>query len=206
LPDSALGTPDTAPALTSIYDYISGFNVSPGGAFAGEAVVVTTTPTQALSVNAGIGTAYRVAHEFNHGTNATFSIQFSVSEASQTGPDGHQYFAWGSDWFCALGTTSGGANPLCGPGFVAGFAFPLNSYISPWSNYAGGGTRYDVFKITNVGSGTSSASFPGFAGPNPAFASCTGVAGCSLTDANGMVYTRQGASNARGDVFIVQVK
>jgi hypothetical protein len=208
--DSHLGIPGisdiTGVACGTVFNFATLFPV-PTVPWQGEEVCVSLGPTWTaagpVDPNAKL---YRFTHTFNDGANPGFATQFAISQVSQFGSNG-QFIAWGSDWGCTLGTTAGGspASELCGPPWISGFAFPLNSLVSPVSNQSGSGSQFDVFKITNIGSGTSGTSFPGFSTPNVAFASCTTV-NCTLTDNNGMVYTDQGpTNNGRGDVFIVQV-
>jgi hypothetical protein len=162
-----------------------------------EEICISTTPTTTVTTSA-LGTVWRFNHTFMSMTNGFFDAQFGISQLST---DGH-FIAFTSDWYCSLGDTGGNATSLCGLPWQTGFAYALNTLISPIGALNGTGSKYDVFKITTAG--TSGASFPGFSTPLLAWASCTGSPGCTVTDSNGVVYTDQGVSNGKSEVFITQ--
>jgi len=202
------GDTDTSPVCGSMYNDSGNIGllglpliVAP---FQGEEVCISDSPTwigsssSAPVPNSG-QRQYRFTHTFNTETNAFFDTQFAVSQLSHDG----RYLAFSSDWDCTLGDTSGNPTSLCGLPWQANHAYTVNTLISPIGGLSGTGALYDVFKITTPG--TSGTSFPGFANPNLAWASCTGTVGCTVTDSNGVVYTDQGKSNGKGEVFVVEL-
>jgi hypothetical protein len=187
------GDGDSSPICGSMYNYAT-LAPPPVAPWQGEAICISSTPTWANGGTIGAWNVWRFAHEFNTGGNADFDVQFAISELSNDG----RFLAFGSDWNCTLGTTSGTTSPLyCGPPWVAGTSYSAGQQVNPFSSTGGSGTNYGVYEVT-IG-GTSAATAPTW------FVCNSGTAGNTVTDANGVQYTCQGAGNARGDVFIVQL-
>lgn len=186
------GNTDSSPACGTIYNSmnLSAIETAP---WQGELVCITTSPSWVSPLSpSGAQQEWRFGHTFATGTNSNFSVQFQISQLSGDG----QFLAWGSDWGCTLGTTSGTVTSLCGPPWLPNTAYATGTLINPIGSTTGSGAIYDVFEITT--SGTS-------AKISPDWANCMGRVGCTVVDSNQVVYTDQGKGNARGDVFIVQL-
>jgi hypothetical protein len=200
------GDADSAPVCGTVFNESA--SIATGSAlinhaYQGEEMCVSTLPTWANPGTSGQGTQWRFTHTLNTMTNSDFDTQFSISQLSQITASGQQFLAFGSDWDCTLGDTSGNSTSLCGLPWQSGFVYALNTLVSPVNGLSGGGTLYDVFKVTTAG--TSGTSFPGFSTPSLAWASCTGIPSCTVTDSTGVVYTRQGASTGKGEVFVMSL-
>lgn len=195
-PDST----DTQPACGTIYN-LKTLSPVPVAPWQGEEVCVTTSPTWTNIATPGAQTMWRFTHTLATGSNPNmFDAQFQISQMSGTG----KKLAFTSDWGCTLGSTDGLAT-VCGPPWLPGFTYHVNDLVGPVGATGGTGAIFNIFKVTTAG--TSGTSFPGFATPNAAWSSCSGIVGCTITDSNGVVYTNVNgkSSNARGDVFIVQL-
>ena len=184
---------DTSPVCGTVYNYAT-LAPPPVAPWQGEFACISTSPTwtNPASPNAS-QQEWRFTHEFNTGGNSFFDVQFAISELSLDG----KYAAFTSDWNCTLGTTGGGSTSLCGPPWVAGALYTVGQYVNPFSATGGSGTNYGVYEVTT--GGTSASTHPAW------FVCNSGTSGNTVTDSNGVVYTCQGPSNGRGDVFVVQL-
>jgi hypothetical protein len=184
---------DNAPVCGSIFN-IQSVSPVPFAPWQGEMICVPTFPTWAYGASpSGQNAPWRFTHEFNSGSNSFFDVQFAISQCSEDG----LFCAFSSDWMCTLGNTSGGSSSLCGAPWVGDTVYTAGQYVNPFSSTGGAGNSYGVFEITT--GGTSAATHPTW------FVCNSGTAGNTVIDANGVVYTCQGAGNGRGDVFIVKL-
>ena len=192
------GGADTAPVCGTIYNYAT-LAPPPVAAYQGEEVCVSTNPSWTFGSPIPQYTVWRFTHNFNSGGNIDFDIQFSISQMSNDG----KYLAFGSDWWnpatqtCTLGSVTGTSSSLCGVPWVAGTAYAVGNMVNPFSSTGGAGTNYGVYEITTAG--TAAASAPSW------FVCNSGTIGNTITDSNGVVYTCQGTSTAKGEVFIVEL-
>jgi hypothetical protein len=204
------GDTDTSPVCGTVYNDSSNIGTKGypliGAPWQGEEVCISSSPTWANVSPPNPNPAqrqWRFTHTFNTMTSSDFSTQFGISQLSADG----RYLAFSSDWDCTLGDTSGNPTSLCGLPWQSNFAYSVGTLINPIGALNGTGAIYDVFKITTVPTGQKSGtSFPGYQTPNDAWAHCTGNVGCQVTDSNGLVYTDQGKGNAKGEVFIVELR
>src|SRR3984885_1211419 len=184
---------DCSPVCGSIFN-IQSVSPIPFAPWQGELICVPTASTWAYgSAASGQNAPWRFTPEFNTGTNSFFDVHFAISQCSTDG----KFCAFSSDWMCTLGNTSGGSTSLCGLPWVPDTVYSNGKYVNPFSSTEGAGTDYGVYEVTT--GGTSAPMHPSW------FVCNSSTAGSTVTDANGLVYTCQGTSNGRGDVFIVQL-
>lgn len=185
-------SPDVSPVCGNVYN-LATLAPPPVAAYQGEFICVSTSPTWTNGGTIGNQTQWRFAHNFCTGGNSFFDVQFCVSQLSSKGDFG----AFGSDWNCTLGDTTGLTTNLCGPPWVGGSTYILNQLVNPFSSTGGSGTNYGVYKVTTPGIAASTA---------PTWFVCnSGTVGNTVTDLNGVVYTCMGTGTAKGEVFVVQL-
>jgi hypothetical protein len=187
---------DITPVCGTIYN-VATLAPPPVAAYQGEEVCISSTPTWLFGAPIPAWRTWRFTHNFNTGGSSDFDVQFDISQLSGDG----KYLAFTSDWMCTLGNTNGTTTgTLCAAPFVSGTVYALGQSVNPFSSTGGSGTNYNVWSVTSCGTGCIAAT-------GTAWVVCnSGNVGTNLTDGNGQtVWTCQGVSNGKGDVFIVQL-
>ncbi len=143
---------DISPACGTMYDLTSISVVN--APWQNEEICIPMSPTWANgSSPVGQNAPWRFSHTFNTGTNSFFDTQFGISQLSTDG----RLLAFSSDWFCTLGTVSGGSSSLCGLTWTPSTAYTSGQLLNPFSSFTGSGTNYGVYKVTTAGTSASSA-------------------------------------------------
>lgn len=169
----------------------------------GEVVCIFTNVTSTSIPNATMGAnekpPVREAFYYNSQTSVNFVPQFNVGSLSSDGG----WWIFSSDWYCTLGTKTGGTSNVCGLPYQASHTYATaGELMGPIQLYSGVPGR--IYKVITPGTTDATIQPAAFWCNTPATASIA-TPGCQITEGTA-VFAYVGQANALDSMFIVKLQ
>lgn len=148
----------------------------------------------------GTNGIFRQAFIWNTQVSDYFSNQFNIGAYSSSG----KWWAMSSDWYCTLGTETGGATTICGLPYQPNHNYAVvGELLGPIQLSNSEGQVYQVTTAGTTDSGVMNGC--GASGAQAAPACFCNTTGCTVT-AGTATFTYVGKANAQSSLFIVKLQ
>ena len=141
----------------------------------------------------GSTSIFREGFSYNTYSSTNFNVFANIGSESSDG----KFWALSTDWWCTLGTTTGGSTPYCGFNWQPSHTYNLGDWIAPGTNNASIGNVYTALSCT--GACTTGSTVPNWN------ANCPNVGDSCPTDGT-IVWKNIGVNNQGVAVMIYKLQ